>query len=107
MKTQEIKQLEDACVWALSKESPKEAKVLVKEFARRKVDHAGEIGWMYETPPLDRVHMCVELNLAQIPVAWIEYDERYGFQLVSTNVYGDGTITEVQFCPFCGEKLSV
>lgn len=92
-------------MWALSKESPREAKVLMKEIARRKIDHSGNTGWMYETPPDDRLHTCVERNMAGVVTAWVEYDERYGFELVDTNVYGDGGITKINFCPFCGVKL--
>lgn len=78
----------------------------MKEIARRKIDH-GDTCWMYENPPKERLHTCVECNMAGVIVSWIEYDEQYGFQLISTNVYGDGAITEILFCPFCGEKLSV
>ena len=105
MKTEEIRQFEEACLWALSKNAPEEAKVLMKEITRRKVDYSGNVGWLYETPPDDRIHKCVEKNMAGVPVDWVEYDERYGYFLTSTNVYGDGAVTDINFCPFCGEKL--
>jgi len=104
MKTKEIKELEQAYIWAKSQNSP-EVQILTKEIDRRENDHSGNNGCCYETLPENRPHPCTELNLAEIPVAWIEYDQQHGFELVSTNAYGDGSITSINFCPFCGKQL--
>lgn len=105
MTPDEVRSLEEAALWALKPGAPREAKILFKELARQGVDHTGKEGWLYEPLPEDRPHPCVELNLAKIPVAWITYEDQYGFELAGTSVYGDGSVTTIKFCPFCGKEL--
>jgi hypothetical protein len=105
MNLDETRTLESAVLWAIRDDAPVEAKVLLKEITRREVDHSGLVGWLYECPPEDRVHRCVDRNDAGLSVAWVEYDPQYGFCLMSTNVYGDGAYADIAYCPFCGEKL--
>ncbi len=62
----------------------------------------------YEPMPVDRPHACHETNAAEIPVAWIEYDEKDKncFVVMLTDAYGDGGILdEVKFCPWCGDAI--
>ena len=104
MTVHELRELEGACLWAKGDQAPPEAKTLLHEIERRAVDWNGtEV--VCEKPPENRQHKCVEKNAMEIVVSWIEYDKKYGFFLVSNNLYGDGTVTDIKFCPFCGEKL--
>lgn len=59
----------------------------------------------YEPMPAERPHPCYEVNSAGIPIAWVNYDPRYGWLLEGTNAYGDGHIGDIDYCPYCGEKL--
>lgn len=61
---------------------------------------------MYEPMPESRPHPCTEQSAANIPIAWIEHTHKHGFELVATNVYGEITGTDINFCPFCGERLA-
>lgn len=58
-----------------------------------------------DSMPKDRIYFCHEVNPVGIPVAWIEYEDRYGFTLETMNCYGEGSTTSIIFCPFCGEHL--
>lgn len=59
----------------------------------------------YDVMPEKREHFCHAVNAGGTPVEWVIYDERNGFQLWSTNAYGDGMCAVITFCPWCGEKL--
>lgn len=61
----------------------------------------------YEKMPDERPHPCHEQNAGGTPVAWIVYEEAYGFSINCTDAYGEGTIVDITFCPWCGLRLQL
>lgn len=61
--------------------------------------------FIYDIMPDNRLHACHKTNPTGIPVAWIRYEPNHGFELESTDLYGDGAIINITFCPWCGERL--
>lgn len=59
----------------------------------------------YDPMPNHRIHDCHNVNAAGVPVAWVIYD-KHGPQIETTDVYGNGTIMPVNYCPWCGEVLA-
>lgn len=59
----------------------------------------------YEAMPEERPHGCYAVNAAGIPVHWIVYEPNHGYELFSTDAYGDGSIVNITFCPWCGSRL--
>lgn len=104
--TDDLRRLRAAVARASTAPAGSVERTLADELARR--DAADRPGpWAYRPMPADRPHPCYEPNLAGVPVAWLEHDPRYGWALVGTDVYGDGTSCDgLRFCPWCGVRLS-
>lgn len=60
----------------------------------------------YDPMPPDRRHACHAVNAAGIPVDWLDYEPKHGFELCSTDAYGGGSVVSVNYCPWCGLLLA-
>ncbi len=55
--------------------------------------------------PECRARGCHETNQHGVPMAWVEYLDRYGFTLETTDMFDGGASTAINYCPFCGLRL--